>query len=218
MLTIIIIAVTSFISVRAFQNNRLIDQYIFYPPAIKKGEWWRLASYGVLHADWSHLIFNMFSLYLFGKAVEASLIEVFGGTMGGVIYLLLYLSGLVLSIVPTWIQKRNDYAYRSLGASGAVSAVVFAYILFYPMSYMGLMFIPVFLPAFLFGGLYVAASVYMEKKQMGNINHSAHIFGAIWGMIYLLVVFGMFAGINLFSHFMESIAVVSWSDLVKFGY
>ncbi len=184
MLTIIIIALTSIVSVLAFQNPVLVNQLIFYPPAIRRGEWWRFASYGVLHADWSHLIFNMFSLYLFGKAVESVFAEVFGPMVGGVLYVALYLAGLVVSIVPTWIKTKNDSTYRSLGASGAVSGVVFAYIVFFPMSYMGLMFVPVFLPAFLFGGLYVAVSVYLDKKQYGNINHSAHIAGGYGALFF----------------------------------
>lgn len=218
MITYLIITLTSIVSVLAFQNPQLVNQLIFYPPAIRRGEWWRFASYGVLHADWSHLIFNMFSLYLFGKAVEEVFLQVFGPMVGGVLYLLLYLAGLVVSIVPTWVKTRNDSTYRSLGASGAVSGVVFAYIVFFPMSYMGLMFIPVFLPAFLFGGLYVAVSVYLDKKQYGNINHSAHIAGGIWGVVFLVITFGLFGDTNLYTHFMDSLSGVSWSNLVKFGY
>ncbi len=218
MLTYIIIALTSIVSVLAFQNPVLVNQLIFYPPAIRRGEWWRFASYGVLHADWSHLIFNMFSLYLFGKAVESVFAEVFGPMVGGLLYVVLYLAGLVVSIVPTWMKRKDDSTYRSLGASGAVSGVVFAYIIVFPMSYMGLMFVPVFLPAFLFGGLYVAVSVYLDKKQYGNINHSAHIAGGVWGIVFLVVTFGLFGGINLYAHFLESISVVSWNNLVKFGY
>lgn len=218
MLTIIIIALTSFISVRAFQDHRLIDQFIFYPPAIRRGEWWRIVTYGVLHADWTHLIFNMITLYLFGNAIENAYRDLFGAQLGGGLYLLLYLTGLLVSILPTWRKERNSNHYRGLGASGAVSAIVFAYIVLYPMSYMGVMFIPLFLPAFLFGGLYVAASAYMEKKQMGNINHSAHIAGGVWGVLFLVVTFGLLGGINLFTHFVENITVSSWSDLIKFGY
>lgn len=218
MLTVIIIALTSFISIRAFQNHRLMDRLIFYPPAVRRGEWWRLITHGVLHADWNHLIFNMFSLYLFGKAIESELINVFGPVMGGVIYLLLYLSGLLVAILPTYQKQKNNDRYFGLGASGAVSAVVFAYIILYPMSYMGVIFVPVFLPAFLFGGLYVGASIYMDRKQMGNVNHSAHIAGGVWGVFFLVITFGLFGGINLFTHFVESISLSSWSELIKFGY
>jgi len=218
MITLIIIALTSIVSVQAFQKFSLVDKYIFYPPAIRRGEWWRFASYGVLHADWNHLLFNMFSLYLFGKAMEELFTEVFGPAMGGFLYVLLYVSGLVVSIAPTWAKHRNDSGYRSLGASGAVSAVVFAYIVVYPMSYMGLLFIPVFLPAFIFGGIYVAVSVYLDKKQVGNINHSAHVAGGVWGIFYLVATFGLLGGINLFTRFAASISLVSWSNLIKLGY
>ncbi|MDD2798882.1 MAG: rhomboid family intramembrane serine protease [Bacteroidales bacterium] len=218
MLTYIIIALTSIVSYSAFQNRKLVDQYIFYPPAIRQGEWWRFATYGVLHADWSHLIFNMFSLYLFGKAVEGVFAQTFGFVVGGLLYVLLYIFGLVVSIIPTWLKEKDNDNYSGLGASGAVSGIVFAYIIIYPMSYLGLMFIPVFLPAFIFGGLFVTVSVYLDKKQYGNVNHSAHIIGGIWGIFYLAIIFGLFGDINLYAHFAQNISIVSWSDLVKFGY
>jgi len=218
MITILIIALTALVSYMAFNNQNLIQKYIFYPPAIANREWYRFFSYGFLHADFSHLIFNMFALYLFGSAIEQVFQSAFGTVLGGVFYLILYFSGLLFSILPTWVHERHNSNYSSLGASGAVSAVVFAYILIYPMSFMGVLFVPVFIPAFLFGIIYVVTSIYLEKNYSSNINHSAHVMGGLYGIVYLFIVFQVFADINIFRHFVESIQISSWKDLIRFEY
>lgn len=218
MITIIIIALTAIVSYFAFNNNSLVDKYIFYPPAIKNKEWYRFITYGVLHADLSHLIFNMFALYLFGTEIEKVFNDVFGIGLGGLFYVLLYLLGLIFSILPTWFKEKDSMYYRSLGASGAVSAIVFAYILVYPMNFMGIIFIPIFLPAFIFGIIYVATSIYLEKNQNGNINHLAHVAGGIFGIVFMFIVFKAFAGINIFYYFIQNIQISSFRDLIHFGY
>jgi membrane associated rhomboid family serine protease len=218
MITIIIIALTAIISYLAFNNNSIVDKYIFYPPAIKNKQWYRFITYGVLHADLSHLIFNMFALYLFGTEIEKVFNDVFGAELGGLLYVLLYLLGLIFSILPTWFKEKDNQYYRSLGASGAVSAIVFAYILVYPMNFMGIMFIPVFLPAFIFGIIYVVASIYLEKTQNGRVNHSAHVTGGLFGFVYMFLVFKAFAGINIFYYFVQNIQISSFKDLIHFGY
>ncbi len=218
MVTIIIIAVTSFISFTAFNNSTLVNKYIFYPPAIKNKQWYRFITYGFLHADWSHLIFNMFALYLFGKEIETVFKDVFGGGLGTFLYILLYISGLFFSILPIWFKERNNNYYSSLGASGAVSAIVFSYILVYPMNFMGIMFVPIFLPAFIFGIIYVLVSVYLDKNHSGNINHSAHVAGGMFGIIFMLITFKSIADINIFSWFIENIQITSVRDLIHFGF
>lgn len=218
MVTIIIIAVTAFISYSAFNNNNIAEKYIFYPPAIKNNQWYRFISYGFLHADWSHLIFNMFALYLFGSAIEEVFVESFGKNSGILFYILLYFTGLIFSILPTYIKEKNNSWYRSLGASGAVSAIVFAYILIYPMNFMGIMFVPVYLPAFIFGIIYIATSVYLEKQQNGNINHLAHVSGGIYGIVFMYLIFILFADINIFHWFVDNIRISSIKDLIHFGY
>lgn len=218
MVTILIIAITGFVSFSAFSNYSLIDRFIFYPPEIKRKQWYRFITSGFVHADWGHLIFNMFSLYLFGQAIETVFKEVFGVPEGIVLYVLLYLTGLVFSILPTYFKEKENDMYRCLGASGAVSSIVFAYILVYPMSYMGIMLVPVMLPAFLFGIIYVIASVYMDKNSQGNINHSAHIAGGLYGIIFMAIVFRAFADINIFEWFIDNIEINSLSDLVHLGY
>lgn len=218
MITIIIIAITAVISYVAFNNSSIVDKYIFYPPAIKNKQWYRFLTYGVLHADLSHLFFNMFAMYLFGTEIEKVFNDVFGTGLGGFLYVMLYLLGLVFSILPTWFKEKENPYYRSLGASGAVSAIVFAYILVYPMNFMGIMFIPVYLPAFIFGIIYVVTSVYLEKQQSGNINHLAHVAGGIFGVVFMFVVFRIFAGLNIFYFFVQNIQISSFKDLIHFGY
>ncbi|MBS1631013.1 MAG: rhomboid family intramembrane serine protease, partial [Bacteroidetes bacterium] len=120
-ITLIIIIVTSLISIGGFGNKRLIDDLIFYPPAItRQKQWYRFFTCGLIHADAGHLIFNMLALYLFGDAVENNFLTLFG-RKGRILYLLLYILALLFSLLPTFSKHRNDYYYRSLGASGAVS-------------------------------------------------------------------------------------------------
>ncbi|HLP05883.1 MAG TPA: rhomboid family intramembrane serine protease [Paludibacter sp.] len=218
MITVFIVVFTSLVSYLAFNNSNLMGKLVFCPLAIGRGGWYRFVTHSFVHADWAHLIFNMFALYLFGTEIERVFVGTFGVLMGMILYVLLYLLGSVVSIIPTWLRERSNANYRSLGASGGVSALVFAYILVYPMSFMGVMFIPVFLPSFLFGIIYVVASIYMEKKNAGNINHMAHVSGAVFGIVYMVVVFGIFAGVNLFSWFAGNIQIDSIGDLIHFGY
>lgn len=218
MVTIIIIAITAIVSYMAFNNSDLVQKYIFYPPAIKNNQWYRFITYGFLHADFSHLIFNMFALYLFGTAIELVFKDTFGNTTGIILYVALYIAGLIFSILPTYLKEKDNDLYRSLGASGAVSAIVFAYILVYPMNFMGIMFVPIFLPAFIFGIIYVVVSIYLDKKQNGNVNHSAHIAGGAFGIVFMFVVFKTFADINIFSWFIQNIRITSISDFIHFGY
>jgi len=217
MITIIIIVITSLISFLAFNNRALLDKLIFYSPAVKEGGWYRFFSYGLLHADLTHLFFNMFTLYLFGRAIEDVFVNSFGSGFGVLFYLLLYILGLPASILPSYIKEKNNNQYRSLGASGAVSAIVFSYMLIYPMQGIGLLFIPIYLPAFLFGIIYIAVSVYLEKKQAGNINHLAHITGGVFGILFMFTVFLIFGGVNIFSFFINNIQVSSLKDLIQFG-
>ncbi|SRR5690554_563392 len=218
MITIIIIILTTLISIRAFKDNDLMSKIIFHPPAVKQGEWHRLFTYGIVHADYTHLIFNMFTLYFFGPEIERVFKSVLGQTSGSIFFIVLYLSALFISITPTYFKKKDNASYYSLGASGAVSAIIFAYVLINPMNYMGVLFIPIMLPAFLFGLIFILISVSLDKKQAGGINHSAHITGGIYGIIYMIAIFFVFADINLISSFISQIKINSISDLFYFGF
>ena len=218
MITIIIIVITSLISIRAFKDNELMSRLIFHPPAVKQGNGYRLFSYGVVHADYTHLIFNMFTLYFFGPAIERTFKSVLSPISGSIFFILLYLTALFVSIIPTYFKKKDNASYYSLGASGAVSAIIFAYVLINPMNYMGILFIPIMLPAFLFGIIFILISISLDKKQVGDINHSAHITGGIYGIIFTIAIFFTFADINLINSFMGQIRINSISDIFYFGF
>jgi membrane associated rhomboid family serine protease len=213
-ITIIIIAITSIVSFIAFTNHKLMEQFIFYPPAVKRGQFYRFFSCGLLHADWGHLIFNMLALYMFGEIVEAKFVEVFG-QYGKLVYLVMYALALAASVIPTYINNKDNYHYRSLGASGAVSAVIFAGIIFFPLVGVGLFFIPVYIAGFLFGILYLLISGWLDKKGGGNINHSAHIFGALFGIAFTIVACQAFSDYPLLENFTNQVRNMSASDIFQ---
>ncbi len=181
--TLIIIAITCVVSFLALNNDKLMAKLILWPPAIARDhDWYRLASYGLVHADFMHLFFNMLTLFFFGRVMEQFYIE----RLGNLGFLFFYVLGLILSILPTYLQNRNNAQYRSLGASGAVSAVLFAFILFDPWATILLYFVPV--PAIVFAVLYTAYSIYMDKRGGDNVNHSAHLWGAAYGVVFTVLV------------------------------
>lgn len=187
-ITLIIIIITVLISVTAFSNEKVYDDLIFYPPAVTyKKQWYRFITCGFIHADIAHLAFNMYSFYLFGKNVEDSFMLLFH-EKGKLMYLLLYVTSLFVCLLPTYSKHKDDAGYRSLGASGAVSAVIFAYIMLNPLQKLGIIFLPeqFGLPGFVFGILYLVVSSYLDKRGGGGINHSAHIWGALYGIAFLI--------------------------------
>lgn len=187
-ITLIIIILTGIISFTAFNNQKIIDDLIFYPPSITRhNQWYRFFTCGLIHADITHLLFNMLSLYMFGEFVERSFSsEILFAGKGKMLYLIMYLLALFVCLIPTFIKHKNDYNYRSLGASGAVSAVVFAGILFDPTAKLGFFFIPPVIPGYIFGPLYLILSTWLEKRSQDNVNHSAHIWGALFGIVFII--------------------------------
>lgn len=190
MLTLILIAVTVLVSWLAFQRPKLLDRLILWPPAIEKHKQYdRLLTHGFIHADWQHLLFNMITLFFFGRFAE----DVISALIGPVGYLLFYLSAIVIAILPTYLRHRHDSGYRSLGASGAVSAVLFAFILVNPWSLIFVLFLPV--PAIVYGVFFVGYSFWMDRQGHGNTNHNAHLSGAIYGVLFMLLMEPRIAGI-----------------------
>ena len=215
-ITLIIIIATSIVSFIAFSNHNLLDQFIFYPPAVRRGQWYRFFSCGLIHADWGHLIFNMIALYFFGESVEYKFVEAFG-SMGRLVYLGMYVLALAASVIPTYVNNKDNYHYRSLGASGGVSAVIFAGILFCPLAGIGLFFIPIRIAGFIFGILYLFVSGWLDKRGGGNINHSAHIFGALFGVGFTIIACLAFSDYPVLAKFMEQIQNMRPEHIIRFG-
>jgi len=206
-ITLIIIIITCLISITAFSSDKVFDDLIFYPPAIaNQNQFYRFFTCGFIHADYAHLFFNMYSLYMFGGLVETQFNFVFGSN-GKWLYLLMYLTSLFFCLLPTYNKNKNNYHYQSLGASGAVSAVVFAFIFLDPLQKLG----PIglserfMIPGVVFGILYLVISSYLDKKGKGNINHSAHIWGALYGIVFLIITGSFLAQHNLLQSFWRQV-------------
>lgn len=181
--TTAIIIITVLVSIAAWQSRPLFERLIFWSPAIRRGQIDRFITHGFIHADAMHLLFNMFTLYFFGRIIERFYISKFG-SLGFVSF---YVLAIIAAIIPTFLKHKNNPNYASLGASGAVSAVLFAFILFAPWQTIYL-FAVVPIPAILFAVAYTAYSIYADRRGTGNTNHSAHLYGAIFGVVATLAI------------------------------
>ncbi|MEI7663718.1 MAG: rhomboid family intramembrane serine protease [Bacteroidota bacterium] len=187
-ITLVIIAVTAIISVFALNNPDLFAKLKFNAyDARHSNHWYRFFTYGFLHAGYVHLLINMVVLYSFGGIVE-SYFKVYFPGKASFYYILLYTGGLILSIIPAFGKHKNDVFYNAVGASGAVAAVLFASIILYPTGKIFFFFIPVPIPAPLFGVFYVGYEYYMARRGQDNIGHDAHLWGAIFGVIFTLAL------------------------------
>ncbi|MDX5346085.1 MAG: rhomboid family intramembrane serine protease [Hymenobacteraceae bacterium] len=187
-LTLILIIITSAISIYAWQNHNLLNKWILHPYSVyTKNTWFQFLTSGFLHADWTHLLFNMFSFFFFGSVVEVVLISEYGYTTGILLFLAFYLGGIIVSDIPTYLKHKHNPAYRALGASGGVAAIIFSSILFYPINDIclyGLLCVP----GFILGILYLIYSYYQSKRMSDNINHDAHFYGAVYGVVLTLIL------------------------------
>lgn len=187
-MSLIIIILTSVISIYAFYNRGMFDRFKFNAYAIRHhGEGWRFFTYGLIHADWIHLFINMFVLYSFGKAVIDAYLFYFAAK-GYLFYLLLYTGGIVFSVLFDYGKHKEDIYYNAVGASGAVSAVLFASILLYPTGKLILFPIPFPLPSVVFGIFYLVYSAVMARRAKDNIGHNAHFWGAIFGIAFTVAL------------------------------
>ena len=190
-MTFIIILVTAIISVIAFSREDILDKMMLNPYQIfHKKELFRLITHGFLHSDWTHLIINMFVLYFFGRNVENWFRELkLEGYIDSVTitYSLLYFGGIIVSSLITLFRYRNDRWYNSVGASGAVSAVVFTRIFFSPLD--TIYFCAVIpIPGIAFALIYLIYSSFMSRKSRDNINHDAHLLGAVYGLLFPILI------------------------------
>jgi len=184
-----------------------MDKLIFHPYTVHQHkEWYRFFTSGFIHADFMHLAFNMFSFYMFGDYVEQYFAMIFG-TSGGTFFVILYISSLLICLIPTYFNHYKQYHYQSLGASGAVSAIVFAGIFLQPTMQIGFFIIPPIIPGFIFGPIYLALTAYLSKKGQSGINHSAHLWGSIYGVVFLIVTAHFIGHVDVFSLFIDQIRV-----------
>ena len=187
-LNIIIVAITVVISLLALNNPDIFNRLKFNAYLIRhRKESWRFFSYALIHAGFLHLFINMYVLYSFGRIVENSFQEIFG--LRGILYFaLLYIGGVIFSTLFDFRKHKEDPHYNAVGASGAVSAVVFSSILFYPGGGIYIFPIPFAIPAWAFAILYLVYSAYMGRKGMDNIGHNAHFWGAVFGVAYTVIL------------------------------
>lgn len=177
------------ISLWAFYSNPIyFERFAEWPyQIVHQNRYYQMVTSAFLHANFMHLLFNMLALFTFGMSLEPYFNDVLGGLQGSLYFFLIYVISLFAGSVLTVVLKRNDPAYVAVGASGAVSGVVFSYVIFAPMSEILVLFIP--MPAFVFAILWIAFSLYGMKTKLGNIGHEAHLGGAVGGMIatFLLI-------------------------------
>lgn len=186
-LTLVLVIMTVLISYQAFNRQSMLNELAFHPASIREfGQWHRFITNGLIHADWWHLSINMVVLFQFGEYVEQFFLnEVFGSpATGRMVFLIFYLSAVAVACIPSYLRHRNNYAYAAVGASGATSALVFAYVIINPWQ----MFVFPPLPALLFGVFYLFYSSYMDRRGTDNIGHNQHFWGAVYGAAFILIV------------------------------
>ncbi len=177
-----ILAITLLFTLLAFYSDEVYSKFILHPYSVAKGQnVYTILTSGLIHKDWQHLFFNMMSYCFFAFYLET----VIGHWQFG----LLYTASLILSDLPTVLKHKEDYWYHSLGASGAISAVVFSYILFFPLSKIRFLLLPFEIPAIIFGGLYLLYCVYASRKAADSINHDAHFYGALSGVMITIMLY-----------------------------
>lgn len=186
-LTTAIIVITSAVSLYAMNQREVLSRFMMNPYLVtQRGQYYRMLTSGLIHADFAHLLFNMFSFYFFGRNLEYIFSAIFG-SLGPVYFIVLYVLGIIISDLPTLFKHKNNPGYNSLGASGAVSAVIFACILFDPLADLLIYFIPV--KGFIFAAIYLVYSYISSKRSRDGINHDAHLYGALFGILFCIVFY-----------------------------
>ena len=180
-LTYALMALTILTSLAGFSSKTAIRDFAESPyDIVRHGRWYQLISSGFLHADLGHLFLNMFTLYFFGRGVEMA--------MGGSTFLVVYFGSVLAGSLLTLVAHRANPNYRAVGASGAISGVVFSFVLFAPMASIYLFLLPIGIPAFLFAILWIVVSLFGMRKRFGRIGHEAHLGGALGGLILTLLL------------------------------
>lgn len=187
MILFVVIGMNILISSQVFKSNAWRDKLILSPYLIKhNGQWYRLFSHSWIHADWQHLIFNMVSLYFLGDLILNNWLDLYGDIKGTGLFLFLYIAGGVAATIFPYLKNQDNSSYRALGASGAVSAVIFAAILWNPTMKLGILFIPFPIPAYIFGPLYLLIEYFAMRNIKTGVAHDAHLGGALFGILFVL--------------------------------
>ena len=187
-ITLLLVIATVAISLLAWNKEELSRKWIFNPYTIAKyNQYYRFISSGFIHANWMHLLFNVFMLYMFGEIIERLFIQLMGN-FGKIVFVLFYISAIIISAISTFIKHKHNPGYNSLGASGGVSAILFSYIVFAPMQDLCLYGL-LCLPGIFWGAAYLIYSYYMAQRSGDNINHDAHLFGALYGVIFTIIIY-----------------------------
>jgi membrane associated rhomboid family serine protease len=186
--TIILIGITVLTSYQAWKKPVLLERWMFTPYQIQqKNQWDRFVLSGFIHKDNIHLLFNMFTFFFFGRVVEMFMIYRLGMELGLVTFVFFYIGAIVVADIPTYFKHKEDYRYRALGASGGVAAMVFGSIIIMPLSDICLFGI-ICLPGFVLGLLFLIYTYVQSKKGNDGINHGAHLYGAIFGITFILLI------------------------------
>ena len=203
-LTYCIIGLTVVVSFSAWNNPDVMARMIMNPYTVnRRNEYFRFVTSGFIHKDHMHLIMNMVSLYFFGTYLEQLFASVFGG-LGSLYFIAIYILAIVVSDIPTYFKNKTNPGYSCLGASGGVSAIIFAFILFLPTEKICLYF-ALCIPGFILGALYLVYSYFQGRKGNDGINHDAHLYGALFGLIFCVVLYP-----QSIPRFIEQIANWRW--------
>jgi len=200
MITYCILGFTVIFSLIGFRDRAFLNKYMFNPSRVygNRNDWYTVLTHAFLHVDYTHLFFNMFTFYIFGLALEQDSFPYFFHSNANIFYILLYVGGIVVSSVPAYEKHKHDVTYSAVGASGAIYAVLFSYILINPTRKLEIIFLPVPIPAFVLGILYLVYEWYMSKRGRTNIGHDAHLWGGIFGVAFTALLHHEF--IPMFYH------------------
>ena len=187
-ITAIIAIITGIVSAQCFQRPFLLQRWAHHPYSVaNNNEWYRMLSSGFVHGSWAHLLINMFVFWMFGERIEYYFVQIWGVLPGRMYFLMVYLLTIAFANIPSQFRNKNNPSYFSLGASGGVSGIVFIFILFHPWEKLYLYFvIPIY--GIIAGLLYLVYSHWASKNSSDNIDHSAHFYGAIIGIVLTLVL------------------------------
>ncbi|MCX2839254.1 rhomboid family intramembrane serine protease [Salinimicrobium sp. MT39] len=209
LITIVVIAANIIFSFKGFNDHAFFEKYKFNSAAVKRGEKIRVLTSGFLHVDTAHLFLNMLTLYFFADVVI--------GSLGSFSFLLIYVASLLLGNLLSYYFHKDEYKYNAVGASGAVSGIIYSAILLYPDMSLYMFFIPIPIPAYVFGIGYMLYSIYGMKNRIGNIGHDAHFGGAVGGYILTLVLVPQLFATSLFMVILLAIPIVLLFFLQKTG-